>query len=92
MSSDPVGSGWIRNFFLDQDPELCVSDPNPDRNEKTDKLSKLYFFFALIVQKIQWNVSLAVGFFLLFDFSLTYLKEFGSDPVGSGTFSWTRNF
>ena len=28
------GSGWIRKFFLDPDPELFVSDPDPDEKEK----------------------------------------------------------
>ena len=42
---------WIRN--MDLDPELFVSEPDPGKNEeKTDKKSKYYFKFALIVQKI----------------------------------------
>ena len=42
---------WIRN--MDLDPELFVSEPDPGKiEEKTDKKSKYYFKFALIVQKI----------------------------------------
>ena len=51
---DPVesGSGWIRDFFL---------EPDPDKNEKTGTsicIITILLFFASIVQKIQLNVPL----------------------------------
>ena len=55
MNPDPVVYGTFS-----PNPELFVSYPDPDKNEKTDKLSKFYFFFALMVQKIHWNVPLKV--------------------------------
>ena len=48
------GSGWIWNFFLD--PEFFVPDSDPGKTVK--KSSFNFFFFVLIVQKIQWNDSL----------------------------------
>ena len=42
---------WIRRYIF------LVTDPEPGKNEeKPNKLSKFYFFFAWILQKIQWNV------------------------------------
>ena len=35
------GSGWIRNFFLNPDPELFVSDPNLDKMGKSRKIIKI---------------------------------------------------
>ena len=54
---------------MDPDPELFVPDPDPAKNEKTDKNLNFYFFFALIVQKLQQNVPLKVG---LFFFQIDY--------------------
>ena len=46
-------SSWIRNFFLDPDLELFVSDPDQRKNEKQITKQYVNFVFALIVQKIQ---------------------------------------
>ena len=80
MNPDPVVSGTFS-----PNPELFVSYPDPDKNEKTDKLSKLYFFFALMVQKIQWKCSFkSDSCWLILNFNL--LKWYVLNNCG-----WIRN-
>ena len=53
----------VRNFFLDSDPELFVSELDPSKIEEKRQIRIGYqtcTSFALVVQKIQRNVPIKV--------------------------------
>ena len=86
------GSGWIRNYLF----QIRIHA----KMKKHQLNNQNFNFFAIIVQKIQWNVTLnfkvipvTVGwFFFLIDYTAFFenFQTFKIIRIGSETFSWIR--